>query len=547
MAWTAALAAPYNSDTRCVFATDGSVRKRFEGMYAYEWGIDAPDIYAYVASGSGSGLTGKYNAVYTYARKERAAVVCESNPSQPYAEQATLSGNDLLIYAFAPSDEQVNCIRFYRTTNDGATYYWTADLDYCNRQYSCTYDFEEDGGFLSGPAYRFTVFWPDEWREVIYSWESIFSKYSVSDTGHHITTLADNIYHDGTQYTTRPMISDVRLDAALGTAVERDHHRPPENGAHIFGPTSNGTLFMCVGHRVYYSKPGQPEYWPATYYVDVSVPQYPLVAGIVYDDGPYVFDVRGAYYLQPAIFQDTVDASKFKATRISTVSGAASREALDSKSGFGVFHATSRGVYVYGPSGDSKITEMFEPAFLGEDARGVAAVGDLGNCWLIWHGEKLYFGYCSTADTTPKRVMVFDPARKKASYYEFPFTMAFVGRDEVADTLLVLADDGKIWEIENKNNPDRDGDAPITWEIQTKDFTLQTRLHYPRWNKYDIDATEADEVYADCYLDGAIVHTHRITGARDTRRRLLPICNGNRYSVKLRGSGVVAIYALESE
>jgi hypothetical protein len=52
---------------------------------------------------------------------------------------------------------------------------------------------------------------------------------------------------------------------------------------------------------------------------------------------------------------------------------------------------------------------------------------------------------------------------------------------------------------------------------------------------------------AGSYLNDELVKEHAITGDRETRRRLLPIANGNRFSVRLTGSGPVEIYAIESE
>jgi hypothetical protein len=54
-------------------------------------------------------------------------------------------------------------------------------------------------------------------------------------------------------------------------------------------------------------------------------------------------------------------------------------------------------------------------------------------------------------------------------------------------------------------------------------------------------------VTAGSYLNDALVKEHIITGDRVTRRRLMPIANGNRFSIRVTGTGPVEIYAIESE
>ena len=58
--------------------------------------------------------------------------------------------------------------------------------------------------------------------------------------------------------------------------------------------------------------------------------------------------------------------------------------------------------------------------------------------------------------------------------------------------------------------------ANVSWEIESKDFTLQTRKHFPRWVKYDVDIDDATSVSGKVILDGATHHTHPliVTGKR---------------------------------
>ena len=98
--------------------------------------------------------------------------------------------------------------------------------------------------------------------------------------------------------------------------------------------------------------------------------------------------------------------------------------------------------------------------------------------------------------------------------------------------------------LENRSATDDVGTA-IAWEVESKDFTLQTRAHFPRWAKYDVDATNT--VTGSILLDGTVHQTHSITTKRDVKRRLIQTGNGNRCSIRLAGTGQASIYAAEME
>ena len=541
MAWSAVLTSPYNSETPSVFAVSSAgLAVRLEDTYSFAWGIDAPSTVATIAAGSLTGLTGDYLAKYTYGRKERSAVVCESNPSPAPSAAVTLANGSLLMTAAAPSDPQINCIRFYRTAADGVTYYYTGELNYVQRSYAVTQDWEEDGGYITGLPHRFTVEDATHSTEDCYTWELLYDSYTFDDNGRIITSAADNVLY----------LDDNQTDSELGTLLHSDHQPLPENGTFVFGPTTNGTVFLLKQHRCHYSKPQQPEYWPSSYYVDVSSVQYPLVCGVFYDTRPYLFDKRQIYYLAGTQFADLPDLTTFLPYPQEARTGALSAAAVCSVLGLGIFHVGLDGIYRFipgDPTGtDEWISEPVAPIFHGETLGGIPAVGDLSYSWLAWFDDKLYFGFPSGSDTYPKNVLTFDFTRKKIIYNLYPFDMAAVTNDKYYGRLLVCPSAGNLNKIEDSAQTDDIGTA-IDWEVETKEFVLQTRLHYPRWNKYDVDAASATTAYAYSYLEGSLIQTHTLTGDRDTRRRLIALANGNRYSMRLAGTGPVEIYAIESE
>ena len=539
MGWSAVLASPYNSTTANVFALRDDQRARLEGTYAYEWGIDAPQAPAVIASNTLTGLTGDYNAVYTYCRKERHVLVCESNPSDEASAVVALTNDGLSVTVAAPEDPQINAIRIYRTTAGGTSYYFTGELSYVNLFWTCTQDFEEDTSYFAGLPYRFTTEDTAHNAEATYIWELVYERYTLTDEITRPTTPADNDL----------VFEDDNADTVLGSLAPSDHDRPPQ-GSFVFGPSQNGTLFILHNHQCHYNKPQQPEYWPSTYYVDVSSLQYPLVCGCFYDRAPYLFDRRTIYYLAGTQFADLPNMTTYRPYPQEARAGALSAGGIASVLGLGIFHIGMDGIYRFMPSAESgldeKITDTVDSIFRGETLQGIPSVGDLSYAWLQWFGDKLYFGYPSGSDTYAKNVLVFDFTRKRIAFYEYPTAMSVVCHDKYYNRFLASGAAGNMMQLEDAT-AQADDSVQIAWEIETKEFVLQTRKHYPRWNKYDVDASGAVVAEANSYLNQGSIKTHTITGDRVTRRRLLPISNGNRFAVRLSGSGPVKIYAIESE
>jgi len=95
--WSGIKYNPYNSTTQNIYALNGTDRKRIESDTVYEWGHDAPGTAPTIDTGALTGLTGDYNAKYTYCRKEGSTVVFESNPSDAGAAAVTLANGSLSV------------------------------------------------------------------------------------------------------------------------------------------------------------------------------------------------------------------------------------------------------------------------------------------------------------------------------------------------------------------------------------------------------------------------------------------------------------------
>jgi len=156
--WSAIQYSPYNDATPNVFALNGTDRKRIEDGAVAEWGIEAPTLAPTLSVGVGSGLTGQYNAKYTYVRKVDDVVVCESNPSPAADISVVLSGQSLSVAVTQPTDPQVTHIRVYRTSAGGLTYNYDSEIAASTRySYSFTHDWEETDDYITGTGYHWSL------------------------------------------------------------------------------------------------------------------------------------------------------------------------------------------------------------------------------------------------------------------------------------------------------------------------------------------------------------------------------------------------------
>jgi len=182
--WAAIKYNAYNDTTDNVFALNGTDRKRIESSVAYEWGIAAPTTAPTVSSGSGSGLTGQYNAKYTYVRKVGAVSVAESNPSDAATTAAVLNNQSLSVEITQPTDTQVTHIRLYRTLADGAVYFLDSEVAVATSiTHGYSESFESDDAYVAGDGLKFTIEDTTNGTENTYSWEELYLDRTDDDTG----------------------------------------------------------------------------------------------------------------------------------------------------------------------------------------------------------------------------------------------------------------------------------------------------------------------------------------------------------------------------
>lgn len=363
--------------------------------------------------------------------------------------------------------------------------------------------------------------------EICYSWEQTYSDRT-------------DIVTDGVYTQSEESFDLSQDDADLGDLVDTDHDRPPL-GSFVFGPAYDGTCFIIYENLLYYCKPKQPEYWPALYFIEVSTPQFPGVMGLFHNGQAYYLTSNEIYYIQ-----GTGDGT-FLPLPMKAKTGTQSRFGAVSVLGKGIYHVGPDGIYVFGSGSDVKLTEdALEPIFRGTTTNGIPGVGDLSTSWLHVYNSRLYFGYASADDTYPEHLLVFNLETGRLAYYTYGVEIRCVATDHTNKRLLVGDANGYVRVIESTSYT-TDAGTDIAWEVESKAFELQTRRHFPRWIKYDVDASSATTCYGYLLLDGSVQHTHTITDSRNTRRRLVEIGNGNVASLRLAGTGPVTIYAIELE
>ena len=334
-------------------------------------------------------------------------------------------------------------------------------------------------------------------------------------------------------------------DGSLGDEVESDHDRPPL-GQYVSGPTYDGTSFIVKDNSLHYSKTKRPEYWPTSHSIEVSTPQFVGKCPVIFFNGQPYFLTAVEIYLIGGTGHGTFFPYPMKAK-----TGTLSPFGALSVHGIGIFHVGDDGIYLFSSGNDRKFTESnFDPIFRNESVNGVPGVSDVTNCWLLDYQNKLYFGYTSTGNTYPTNILVFNFDTGRAHYYTYndgsDIQIRTTARDDTNKRILAGDSGGYIRVLENRSVTTDSGTA-ITFDVESKDFNLQTRAHFPRQIKYDIDASSAVTCAGSVILDDVTLQSHTITGSRDTRYRLVTVGNGKRLSLRVNGTGVVKIYAIEGE
>ena len=354
-------------------------------------------------------------------------------------------------------------------------------------------------------------------------------------------TLADdlNFYHDQDIAIGTVTVDTTTADASLGGLAPSNHNRPPSGSDLCVGPLFGGYVFIAKDNLLYFSLAKQPEYFPATNFLEIAEPQDPITAMTVHEGQLYVATARKLF-----IIQGTVSAS-FAAIPIESKTGTPNSLCLVGVVGTGLFHLGPDGIYLLSGGVDRKVTQLnFEPLFSErvdekvDEFEGMLTVKDDSKRWFFVYQNKFFFHYSTGA------VLVFNTDQQKWTYYKYDQQLTAPAYDDTNKEFLVGTIGKTVRQLEDVTSTTDAGTA-IAWELQSKEFTLQTRRHFPRWVKYDVNL-ETD-VTGNLNLDGATHQSHTLTTDRKTKRRLVKTGNGRRMSINLTGSGAATVFAVEAE
>lgn len=333
-------------------------------------------------------------------------------------------------------------------------------------------------------------------------------------------------------------------DADLGDLLEEDHDRPPL-GQFVSGPAFDGTCFIVKENLLYFCKPKQPEYWPTDYFIEVSTPQAPGKCPVTFHNGQPHFLTKNNIYLIQGTGQGNLLPIPLDAK-----TGAQGPFGVCSVKGKGLYHTGPDGIYLLSGN-DLKVSEVtLDPIFRGETVNGIPGVDDMSTALLHQAGNYLYFWYQSAGYDYPTNVLVLNLDTNRTSYFTYddgtPIQIRCLVNDVTNSRILAADTSGYIRKLEDKSVTTDSGEA-IDWEVQSMDYTLQTRRHFPRWAKYDVDASSATSCTGEIIVDGATVQSHTISGSRNVRYRHITTCNGKRCAIRISGSGPATVYAAELE
>jgi len=535
-AWDAFLYAAFNSNDYSVFATNGSDRLRVDTSTIRLWGIEAPeDAYEDMQA---DGYTHEWEDDYATAG---CRVTTEHNGYSHIHnwEFATVEGKDWI----PPNDSWE-----YKTTfwfEAYASHAEEREITYGDfeghavRYTYCRYD--DDGEVLhceSNPSPEFAV---EPKQGGVITWP-LSTDPQVTHVRVYVTEDMGATYYFHSLHEVADRVARIyKQITALGTALEWDHDRPPEDITALTGPSLDGQCFAIVDNFLHFSKPKQPEYWPLSQYIEIGPPQFPCTAQCFWNAQLYVFTAIEIYLVQGA------GASTFYPLPMKALTGALHKDAVVPIQGQGIFHLGSDGIYLFNGAVDNNVTHSrLRPLFEGETVGSIPGLdrNRLAACRLTSYRNRLYLAYPAVGATYANNVLVFD-AGGQISHYNYNKSWTAFDLDKTNEQFVGAASDGYLYRLENEQDPDDDGTA-IAWEVRSKDFEHQP-IYFPRTARWDVTVNTDADCVGQLVLDDEVKQEHAVRGCRNRKRRLISPCNGRRLALGYVGTGGVAIYAAECE
>ncbi len=535
--WFSVVTSPWNALTQSIFALNGTDRKVIQDATVREWGIAPPVaaptvskffdwVYCYdwepaqvtatriAQFGLQVGDVPNYRATNPWEVQQIAGD--ESVFANPY----TLPNNAWWFEYFASRTTKFQVVYTYCRVVDGVLECESNPSPIAETQIESglwvEWAIPTDTQITHVRIYRSLASWDPDTVEAIHYYDS-----------QHAVALGE--------------VALIKRDEELGTAVARDHDRPPL-GTQVLGPSFDGVLFIIKDNLLYYSKPNQPEYWPALNYVEASPVQFPIQAGAFIGGQLFIASKIEIYQVQGT------GSQSFFPLPIASLAGEQSPHCFCPLKGFGIYHLGRDGLYLFTIGSDSLTTDAnFFPTFHDQTINNIPQVNRLylDNCWILPFRGKLFFGYPGDDSEFPDNFLVMDLDTKRSMHFQFPVQFRALTIDKVNERLLAGDADGYEWELECPDWTTDEGTV-IAWQVETKEFG-GLRKYFPRYARYDVALTDGATAAGDILLDGVSKQNHPLLTSRQTRKRLVDGCTGDRLAVRISGTGPVEIYGVEVE
>ncbi len=524
--WRGILYNAYNVTTQSVFALNGTDRKRIAGTTVSEWGITAPSAaptlagieYIITHDWEEDEVTGVVKMFPTEGASWNYIYGWELYNSNPENNPDTTTSSNYGMYYFETSTKAAFGVKYTYCRKSGTTL-------------ECESNPSSAGTITQGLTNGIKVTW------------AASSDSQVTHVRVYRTLAGGAIYYYAGEFGVAVLSGALTVaDSGLGSEVETDHDRPPL-GRVVAGPAYNGYCFILKDNLLYFCKANRPEYWPSTYYIETGAPQFPLKAMVFYNGAGYVMNRHELY-----LIQGTGQASFFPYPTSAKVGGL-SQEGVASVKGRGIYRVMSDGIWLFNGTEDERVTEeSFAPIFRGETGGTLPAINQdyIDNCWLFFDKNKLYFGYPGGDSTYPDNIIVMNVQTGKTAHYDYSKTFMSITADRTNDRIIAVDNAGFVWVLEDRDKTNDNGTA-ISWEIESKAYSDSVYKYFPRYAKYDVAVSSSASANGYILLNDTSAQTHVLSGSRQTRKRLIDGCTGDRLGIRLSGSGSITIHQVEVE
>lgn len=231
----------------------------------------------------------------------------------------------------------------------------------------------------------------------------------------YIANGADTVrYWDGAAFTT-PAYTGTTPDGRFLAVTPWDNR--------LVSARMNGTSAGDNVSSVRFSNPGEPHTFGANDYIDLEPGDGEQIMGVVaWGERVFVFK-ESKFFVFYGTTTDSAGDSEFLYTPMETGVGLASSKAICAGRD-GVYFMSRTGVYRTDGGTPTPVSSPVEPIWSGQASgffvSGTLNHGQITDCAMCWHDERVFLSLPSGAATAPDRLLVHDPDDGWWSLWDLP-------------------------------------------------------------------------------------------------------------------------------